>query len=152
MNGTGLRLLAEPNAIVETAKLDYKKAWDDYEKWYLKFCDGIITLEEFNAKKPDYVNRCKGTEGIRDKAVEERENLDKQLKDCRDFVRENKKLKGTTDEEKLKLARTLISKANLIGDSKERKISVEVKMAAELARLFDWWDGFEPVVLKVEET
>ena len=150
MNRTRLRLLAKPNAMVETAKMDYKRAWDDYEKWYSRFCDGLITLEEFNSRKPDYADRCKETEEIRDKTIENRENLDKQLRECRDFVRETKKLSGTMGEEKLKLIRMLTAKAELIRDSKGLKICVEMNMAAEIARLFDWWDGFEPVMIMIE--
>lgn len=151
MNRTRLSLLAEPNAMVETAKEDYKRAWDDYEKWYRKFCDGVITFEEFSDKKPVYADRCKEAEEIRDKAIEERANLDQQLKECRDFVRESKKLKRISDEDDLKLVHTFISKAMLTRDGDDRRLMVEVRMAAEIASHFEWWDGYKPEMIMVEE-
>ena len=52
--------------------------------------------------------------------------------------------------EDLRIVKYMISKAMLTKEPDGRRITVEIRMAEQIKKLFDWWDAFVPEVILVE--
>lgn len=158
MNRTKWNALCQRDLVVAGAKQEAERAWSACDELMGQSARGEITNEEFKGRNKKLMAALKETEAEYDRQTKEREIFESQMKECVQFVRDarrltNKEIPGEgVNPEDLGIVKQLISKAMLTKGPDGRRITVEMRMAEQIKKFFDWWTMFVPEVILVENS